>query len=109
MLGAYLQQHCWFGVDSASKIISTRNLPESKGRSGRKADNHTAIYKPMVQVMWESQRLRTIGPPWPFTGITLPFLLMKLSLNLDSFSHKCKTLLILNDMASSKETERTLL
>lgn len=97
MLEACFQQHCCFGVNSASKIISTRNLAESKGRSEHKADNHTAIYKQMAQVMWESQRLRTIGLPWPFTGITLPSLLMKLSLLLDSLSHKCKTLVILND------------
>jgi hypothetical protein len=28
--------------------MSTRNLPEGKGRSARKAENLTAIYEPIV-------------------------------------------------------------
>jgi hypothetical protein len=40
--------------------MSTRNLPGSKGRPVRKADNLTAIYEPIVQKMWEPRRLTTL-------------------------------------------------
>jgi hypothetical protein len=45
--------------------MSTRNLPGVKGRPARGADNLTAIYKPIVQKMWEPRRLIT---PWAFTA-----------------------------------------
>jgi hypothetical protein len=40
--------------------MSTRNLPEGKGRPARKADNLTAICEPIVQKMLEPQRLTTL-------------------------------------------------
>jgi hypothetical protein len=44
---------------------STRNSLGSKGRPARKADNLTAIYKPIVWIMWEPQHLTTL---WAFTA-----------------------------------------
>jgi hypothetical protein len=40
--------------------MSTRNLPGCKGRSGRKADNLTAICEPIIYKMWEPRRLTTL-------------------------------------------------
>jgi hypothetical protein len=40
--------------------MSTMNLPGGKGRSARKADNHTAICEPIVYKMWEPRRLITL-------------------------------------------------
>jgi hypothetical protein len=40
--------------------MSTRNLPGSKGRPARKADNLTAICEPTVWKMWGPRRLRTL-------------------------------------------------
>jgi hypothetical protein len=40
--------------------MSTRNLPGSKGRPVRKADNLTAICGPTVYKMWEPRRLTTL-------------------------------------------------
>jgi hypothetical protein len=37
--------------------MSTRNLPAGKGRPVRKADNLTAICKPIIQKMWDPRRL----------------------------------------------------
>jgi hypothetical protein len=37
--------------------MSTRNFPGGKGRAASKADNLTAICDPIVQKMWEPQRL----------------------------------------------------
>jgi hypothetical protein len=37
--------------------ICTRNLPGSKGRPERKADNFTANCEPVVSKMWEPRRL----------------------------------------------------
>jgi hypothetical protein len=44
---------------------STRNLPGSKGRPARRADNLTAICEPIVQKMWESRHLTTL---WAFAA-----------------------------------------
>jgi hypothetical protein len=38
----------------------TRNLPGGKGRLARKADNLTAICKPIVCKMWKPRRLTTL-------------------------------------------------
>jgi hypothetical protein len=40
--------------------ISTRNLPGGERRPARKADNLTAICKPIVYQMWESRYLTTL-------------------------------------------------
>jgi hypothetical protein len=45
--------------------MSTRNLPEGKGRPARGADNLTAICEPIVLKMWEPRRLT---PLWVFTA-----------------------------------------
>jgi hypothetical protein len=37
--------------------MSTRNLPGGKGRPAPKADNLAAICEPIVQIMWDTQRL----------------------------------------------------
>jgi hypothetical protein len=55
--------------------MSTRNIPEDKGRPGRKVDNLTAICEPIVSKMWEPQHLTTL---WASTAryrdtFTLPF------------------------------------
>jgi hypothetical protein len=43
--------------------MSTRNLPEGKGRPAHGADNLTAICEPTVLKMWEPRRLTTL---WAF-------------------------------------------
>jgi hypothetical protein len=43
--------------------MSTRNLPEVKGRPARKADNLTAICEPIVYKVWEPRRLANL---WVF-------------------------------------------
>jgi hypothetical protein len=53
--------------------MSTRSLSESKGRPGRKPDNLTAIYKLIVQKMWEHQCLTAYGLPRHVTKIALFF------------------------------------
>jgi hypothetical protein len=40
--------------------MSTRNIPGVKGRPACKADNLTAICEPIIQKIWEIQRLTTI-------------------------------------------------
>jgi hypothetical protein len=37
--------------------MSTRNLPEGKGRTARKVDSLTAICEPIVYKMWDPRRL----------------------------------------------------
>jgi hypothetical protein len=44
---------------------STTDLPGGKGRPARKADNLTAICKPIFYKMWDPQRLTTL---WVFTA-----------------------------------------
>jgi hypothetical protein len=43
--------------------MNTKNLPEGKGRQGRKADL-TAIGEPIVYKMWEPRHLTTL---WAYT------------------------------------------
>jgi hypothetical protein len=45
--------------------MSTRTLPGGKWWLVRKADNLISVCKPIVYKMWD--------PPWPVTGIGLPF------------------------------------
>jgi hypothetical protein len=46
--------------------MCTRNLREGKGRPARKADNHTAVCKPIVWKMWEAS---TCHNPMGFRGL----------------------------------------
>jgi hypothetical protein len=53
--------------------VSTRNLPEGKGRPGRKAENLTAICKPIVwRTCGNLDASQLYGTPLPVTGIALP-------------------------------------
>jgi hypothetical protein len=53
-------------TNSGKALGFTQPLTEmSKARSVRKADNLTAISEPIVKVMWDPQRLRTL---WAFTA-----------------------------------------
>jgi hypothetical protein len=45
--------------------MSTRNLLGGKARPARRADNLTAIYEPIVLIMWEPRRLTTL---WALTA-----------------------------------------
>jgi hypothetical protein len=40
--------------------MSIRYLPGGKGRPARKADNLTAIFEPVVYIMWEPRGLTTL-------------------------------------------------
>jgi hypothetical protein len=51
--------------------MSTRNLPGSKGRPARKADNLTAICECSEDVGTSTSHPH--GPSRPVTGIALPF------------------------------------
>jgi hypothetical protein len=55
-------------------VMSTRNLPGSKKRPARKADNLAAIYEPNVK-MWEPQPLANLRASTACTGITFTLLL----------------------------------
>jgi hypothetical protein len=55
--------------------ISTRNLPEGKGRPAPKADNLTAICEPIVYTKCGGREAsQPYRPPRPVTGIALPFI-----------------------------------
>jgi hypothetical protein len=53
------------GLTQPLTEMSIRNLPGSKERPVRKADNLTAICEPIVYKMWEPRRLTTL---WAFTA-----------------------------------------
>jgi hypothetical protein len=46
---------CIMALGSTQPIteMSTRNIPGGKGRPSRKADNLTAIFEPILKVMWD--------------------------------------------------------
>jgi hypothetical protein len=53
--------------------MSTTNIPGSKGRPARKADNLTATCEPIVQKIWGILDVsQPYGPPWTGTGIASP-------------------------------------
>jgi hypothetical protein len=55
--------------------MSTRNLPEDKGRPARKADNLTAIYVLIVKKMWwEPRPLTTLWASTAFYRTRFTFL-----------------------------------
>jgi hypothetical protein len=66
-------------VGSTKSLIemSNRNLPEGKVRPASKADNITAVCKPIVYRMWEPQRLTTLWDSTAFyrDGFTFTLLL----------------------------------
>jgi hypothetical protein len=45
---------------SLLREMSTRNIPGGKWRPARKADNHAAIYEPIIWKMWEPRHLTTL-------------------------------------------------
>jgi hypothetical protein len=48
------------GSTQPLKEMSTRSLPGGKGLPACRTDNLTAVYEPIVQKMWEPQRLTTL-------------------------------------------------
>jgi hypothetical protein len=53
--------------------MSTRNFPEVKKRSARRADNLAAICEPNVCKLWEPQSLTTLRATTACTVIALPY------------------------------------
>jgi hypothetical protein len=58
--------------------MSTRNIPRSKGRPARKADNLTAVCEPIVYKMWDPQYLTTLLASTACYRDTFTFLLYAL-------------------------------
>jgi hypothetical protein len=54
--------------------ISTRNPPGGKGQPVHKVDNLTTNGEPTARKC-ASLDISPYGPPWPVTGISLPFFL----------------------------------
>jgi hypothetical protein len=54
------QPHLALGSTRPLTEMSTRNLPGSKGRPARKADNLPAICEPIIYILWGTQRLSTL-------------------------------------------------
>jgi hypothetical protein len=52
-------------TQALTDMMSIRKFPVSKRRPARKADNLTAICKPIVYKMWEPRGLATL---WAFTS-----------------------------------------
>jgi hypothetical protein len=53
------------GSTQPLREMSTRNLPEGKGRPAREADNLTAICDPIVSKMWERRHLTNLWASTP--------------------------------------------
>jgi hypothetical protein len=63
------------GLTQPLTEMSTRNFPGGNGQPARKADNLTTICEPTVYKMWE--------PPWPVTGVALPFFFLLFTMNIN--------------------------
>jgi hypothetical protein len=62
------------GLTQSVTKMSTRNLPEGKGWPAHKVDNLTATCEPLPRKCGSLNVSQPYGPPWPITGIALPFL-----------------------------------
>jgi hypothetical protein len=65
------------GSNQALTEMSTRNLPECKERPARKADNLTAVIR-LSRKCGSLDISQSYGPPWPLTGIAVPFTIITL-------------------------------